>query len=373
MSSDLPDTAGIQSWSSDRPTPLKRFAHSQLVAAILVCGTIAAFLLDVLTPRGFADAVGYPVLLTLCLWLRGRYVILMYAALATVLTIAGGFLSAGGGISIEGTAINRAFGLAALWATAVILMQRARLETRLRRSERAALAASQAKSSFLANMSHELRTPLNVIIGFADLIARQSAGPIAQAKYVDYASTIQKSGEHLLSMVNDVLDLSKIEADKYRIEEAEVGLSDAAIEAIRLVAKVAEDAGLTIDNQVDGALPRILGDRRAIRQILLNLLSNAIKFTPAGGRITVAAGLSDEGAWLSVSDTGIGIARQDLDRLGVPFLRVGQVKSETGAGLGLALCRRLAEFHGGRIEIESERGRGTTVRLVVPKSRVASR
>ncbi|HEX9462350.1 MAG TPA: HAMP domain-containing sensor histidine kinase [Alphaproteobacteria bacterium] len=374
MNSDVSETAReSQGWAREHAERPASPRGTQIIAAVLVCGTVASFALDSLTPRGVGDGIGYPILLTLCLWFRGRHIIFTYAAIATVLTVIAGFLATPG-VSVEATVLNRAYIIAVVWTMAAILAQRMRLDQRLRESEREAHAASQAKSNFLANMSHELRTPLTAIIGFADLIGRESAGPVGQRKYLEYAGTIQKSGAHLLSMVDDVLDLSKIEANKYRLDEGEVSLSHAAAEATRLVAVAARSAGLTIEDQVAPELPHLRGDRRAVRQLLLNLLSNAIKFTPNGGRISIGAGTSDEGLWLTVADSGIGIAKEHLAKLGAPFVRfsAGPGHSDGGTGLGLALCRRLAELHDGRLEVESEPGRGTTARVVFPKARIVA-
>ena len=230
-------------------------------------------------------------------------------------------------------------------------------------------AANVAKSSFLANMSHELRTPLNAIMGFSDVMRREMLGPIGSPRYLEYATDIHASGAHLLALINDVLDMSKIEAGKYVINPEPLDGADVMQGCVRLVRVRAAEADVALAVQADGRLP-LFADARALRQILLNLLSNAIKFTPAGGHVALSAGRDGEGITFRVSDTGVGIPAHALSRLGRRFERVhdSMTRNSEGAGLGLALSRALAELHGGHLTVDSEAGCGTTVAVWLPLS-----
>jgi two-component system cell cycle sensor histidine kinase PleC len=229
-------------------------------------------------------------------------------------------------------------------------------------------AANQAKSEFLANMSHELRTPLNAINGFSEIMLAEMFGPLGDTRYRDYAQDILNSGQHLLALINDILDMSKIEAGKMSLNLEPVSLDDVAEEAVRLVRTRAEAAGLELTLELP-SLPQIEADYRAVKQVLLNLLSNAVKFTPRGGRVAVRA--EPQGAdhvRVSVQDNGIGIAPDDLERLARPFEQIESqhAKTQQGTGLGLALSKALLEMHGGMLDIISAPGQGTTVTFSLP-------
>ena len=229
-------------------------------------------------------------------------------------------------------------------------------------------AANQAKSEFLANMSHELRTPLNAINGFSEIMLTEMFGPLGDGRYRDYARDILNSGQHLLALINDIMDMSKIEAGKMRLNFEEVAVDDVVHDAVRLIRTRAEAAGLTLSLDLP-ELPLIEADHRAFKQVLLNLLSNAVKFTPRGGDVTVVAErLGDSLVRVSVRDSGIGIAAEDLDRLARPFEQIEsqQAKTHQGTGLGLALSKALVEMHGGAFVIESAPGKGTTVSFRLP-------
>jgi len=233
----------------------------------------------------------------------------------------------------------------------------------------AALGANNAKSEFLANMSHELRTPLNAIIGFSELLR---AG-LGAGRTVEYADLIHRSGHHLLSLINDILDLSKIEAGKFMLNESRLDVPALVEEAASLMSPRAEVAGLTLNAHVPAGLPPIYADVRAVKQMLLNLLSNAIKFTPAGGTVSLRGFLTPSGELcLEVGDTGVGIAAEDMPRAMESFGqgRHDVVHGDRGTGLGLPIVRGLAEAHGGRIELESIVAEGTTVHIVFPAARV---
>ncbi len=231
-------------------------------------------------------------------------------------------------------------------------------------------SANRAKSEFLANMSHELRTPLNAINGFSEMMVGEMFGPLGDARYVDYARDILNSGQHLLALINDVLDMSKIEAGKMNLRFEPVRLDELAEDAVRLIKNRAETAGLQVAIEVP-SLPEGEGDYRALKQVLLNLLSNAVKFTPRGGVITLKAenrrDALGQRVKVSVIDTGIGIAADDLARLARPFEQIESQLSKTqqGTGLGLALSKSLVEMHGGVLEIESQPGHGTVVSFLL--------
>ena len=232
-------------------------------------------------------------------------------------------------------------------------------------------AANQAKSEFLANMSHELRTPLNAINGFSEIMANELFGPLGDAKYKGYAGDILKSGQHLLSLINDILDMAKIEAGKLTLHYEEVSLKEVVDDAARLMRGKIEEAGLKL--AIDAApLPHIEADHRGLKQVILNLISNAVKFTPEGGDIVVSLSqMDDQRVRVAVIDTGIGIAPEDLARLARPFEQVEGQHSKTtqGTGLGLALTKSLIELHGGELVMESEPGKGTTVSFDLPIQR----
>ena len=227
--------------------------------------------------------------------------------------------------------------------------------------------ANAAKSEFLANMSHELRTPLNAINGFSEMMAKEMIGPLGDRRYVEYAQDIHNSGHHLLALINDILDMAKIEAGKHSLHLEQVDLCGVAEEAVRLMRNRADDGGLIVSLDMPD-LPRVEADHRAVKQVILNLLSNSIKFTPRGGQVRIAARAVGEVVQISVMDTGIGISKEDLDRLAQPFQQVEHqhAKTQHGTGLGLALSKSLVELHEGRFDMASEPGRGTTVSFTLP-------
>jgi two-component system cell cycle sensor histidine kinase PleC len=227
--------------------------------------------------------------------------------------------------------------------------------------------ANQAKSKFLANMSHELRTPLNAIIGFSEIMESAMFGPLGAEKYHEYCNDIRGSGQYLLEVINDILDMSKIEAGRIRLEFEELALDPLLGEAMRVVSARAHEKRLALAARISPDL-HLRADRRAIKQIALNLLSNAVKFTPAGGRVTVRGRACERCIVLAIADTGIGIARDALARLGRPFEQVESqlTKSHQGSGLGLAISKSLVELHGGRMRIRSTPGKGTVVMVRLP-------
>ena len=252
-------------------------------------------------------------------------------------------------------------------------IQLTRLANRAAEQQQTAEAASVAKSQFLANISHELRTPLNAILGFSEIMKSEMFGPLGSPQYCGYAADIHDSGSHLLTVINDILDLSKIEAGKFELNEEDCDIARLVRDSVRFVAERADSAGLGLQQRLAPALPAVRADGRLIKQILLNLLSNAIKFSPAGGMVTVAAEVDREtGLSLTVADTGIGIAADQLERVLQPFTQVENTLTRThaGTGLGLPLCKSLIELHGGRLVLESAVGRGTAVTITLPKERI---
>ena len=233
--------------------------------------------------------------------------------------------------------------------------------------DRAERAAS-SKSAFLANMSHELRTPLNAINGFSEILTSELYGPLGDARYKEYANDILMSGQHLLDMINDILDMAKIEAGKMSVDLQPIDPIDPVDAAIRMMRRRAEDEGIRLLFDPEDGLPEIEGDHRAIRQMMLNLISNAIKFTDKGGRVAVTIRKRENMLRFAVTDTGIGIAEEDLPRLGQPFEQVGDTSNRgyEGTGLGLSLTKSFAEMHGGKMSIASQPGRGTMVAFYLP-------
>jgi len=249
---------------------------------------------------------------------------------------------------------------------AVIAIENARLFNELAVANRQLEAASQHKSEFLANMSHELRTPLNAIIGFSEVLSERMFGDLNE-KQDEYLKDIHASGQHLLSLINDILDLSKIEAGRMELELTDFHLPATLDNALTLVRERAGRHGVALHAAIDDRIEYVRADERKIKQVLLNLLSNAIKFTPEGGRIDVEAKPIDGSIEVSVSDTGVGIAPEDQEAVFEEFRQVGTAdKKVEGTGLGLALSRKFIELHGGRIWVESQLGQGSTFAFTVP-------
>ncbi len=240
-------------------------------------------------------------------------------------------------------------------------------------ARRRAEAANIAKSRFLATMSHELRTPLNAILGFSEVMEHEVMGPMQNKNYKEYAGNIHSSGKHLLHLINEILDLSRIEAGRYELHEEPVRLADIAEDCYRLLKLRAESKGLEIVLEFEDRLPQIWVDERAMRQICLNLLSNALKFTPKGGRITVRVATSEEGGQLlSVKDTGPGIPKEEIPKVLQAFGQgsLAHQTAEGGTGLGLPIVQNLVELHDGQFHLLSELRKGTEAVILLPRKRV---
>jgi two-component system cell cycle sensor histidine kinase PleC len=228
-------------------------------------------------------------------------------------------------------------------------------------------AANRAKSEFLANISHELRTPLNAIIGFSEMMSQRMFGEIGHQKYLEYAGDILQSGRYLLDVINDILDMSKIEAGRMSLSFEKFNAADIIEESLKVVRQAAAERNLTLA-ALDNLSVEMTGDRRALKQVLINLLSNAVKFTPVGGQVSIRAYHYRGAVRMSITDTGIGIPKHEISKLGRPFEQVENqlTKGHKGTGLGLAISRSIIELHGGRLEIKSRVGEGTTVTCILP-------
>ena len=255
---------------------------------------------------------------------------------------------------------------------AVIAIENVRLFTELKpdkeleQKSRQLEVASQHKSEFLANMSHELRTPLNAVIGFSEVLSDRMFGELNE-KQEEYLKDIYASGQHLLSLINDILDLSKVEAGRMELELAAFDLPTAIDNALTLVRERAGRRGITLGCEIGERVGMIQGDERKVKQVLLNILSNALKFTPEGGRIDVRTALKEGTVEISVTDTGVGIAPEDQEAIFEEFRQVGTSdKKVEGTGLGLALSRKFIELHGGRIWVQSQEGVGSTFTFTIP-------
>jgi two-component system, cell cycle sensor histidine kinase PleC len=254
----------------------------------------------------------------------------------------------------------------ALLADAV-LRQRAREAEHVARVETE--LASKVKSEFIANMSHELRTPLNTVIGFAKLIGESRRRQLTSDQIVEYADLIRDAATHLLTVINDILDISKMQSGKYTLDAREIDLKEIVEVVVASFARNAADLGVSIESNVDPAVPTVRGDPSKLRQVFNNLISNAVKFTPPGGSVSVSAGgLTDGGAAITIRDTGVGMTKDEIALALTPFSQVDASHSRwrEGAGLGLPIAKALVQLHGGKLEVRSAKSLGTEVAVTLP-------
>jgi cell cycle sensor histidine kinase DivJ len=263
---------------------------------------------------------------------------------------------------------------AALVATTRDVSDRKAQEFDLREAREQAETANQAKSRFLATMSHELRTPLNAIIGFSQLLEREDKTPGADERRRDYARVINQSGEHLLEVLNSILDMSKIEAGKVSLSLETFDIAPLVTSCVEIMSHQATERGIGLRAELPDFLPLLTADRAGCRQMIINLVSNALKFTGPGGQVVVGASIEGENLILSVRDNGIGIPADVLPRLGTPFVQGYSAydRRHEGSGLGLSVVKGLAALHGGALTLESELGKGTIARVALPLTRSAA-
>lgn len=250
--------------------------------------------------------------------------------------------------------------------------RREKLEAELLIAKDKAEVANRTKSAFLANMSHELRTPLNAIIGFSDTMISETFGPLKNVRYHEYLDDINKSGLHLLNVINDILDISKIEVGESTVTDKSIDVSEIIHSSVQLVKQKVAERKLTLTIEVGKEPVNLRADEQKLKQIVINLLSNSIKFTPEGGKITIQCGEHPFGYEIRVVDNGIGIAPDKIETALTPFQQIdgALARKYEGTGLGLPLCNSLTELHGGQFELRSELGKGTTASIQLPKERL---
>jgi PAS domain S-box-containing protein len=260
----------------------------------------------------------------------------------------------------------------ALFGICQDVTEQRRLKAKLQEARDAAQAADRAKSTFLACMSHELRTPLNAIIGFSDLLQTEMFGPLGSDQYLEYAADINRSGHHLLELVNDLLDMARVEAGMVDLQEETVDVEILIREAVNLARGSVPGTTHRYGVHLPDAAPLLMADRRRMKQVLINLIGNAVKFTPSGGRIRIAAGWDEQHMSIAITDTGIGIPAEKIGDLGQPFSQIESTASRRyqGSGMGLFITKALVERHGGDLAIESRLGEGTTVTIRLPADRL---
>jgi signal transduction histidine kinase len=334
--------------------------------AAIVLATAMVFVMDVSVRLGITGWLPYFLVLFLTARLRFSGSTTIAAVVIVVLIGLAHFLKPEG--DHEASMINRTLGILLVVIAAVFIESYKGYQREIERAYAEAHEANRAKSAFVAMVSHELRTPLTAILGFSDLIRSQAFGPVGVPRYAEYAQDIHTSGTHLLDLINNILDISKMEAGRLEIDPEWVDVKPMLESAVRVIQDRALKQAQRVTFEVPEPALTVWADRRALNQILLNLLSNAQKFTPDGGSIAVAAAARSEGVEISISDTGIGIPAEHIERVIRPFERVDNSYSRStgGTGLGLPLIKGLMDLHGGTMAIDSEPGCGTQVQLTFP-------
>jgi signal transduction histidine kinase len=342
-------------------------------AAMALC--LAGIVMLLLRERPFPMRA--PMVVALSLFLESSAVFLLTGAWTHVwwaahLLLAGGFLVLAHGI-LRVYLGTRSFATMFSEDEMLARLSQARdVERTLRAARDAAEMANRAKTEFLASMSHELRTPLNAVIGFAETMKLEIHGPLGSPKYLDYADSIGRSGAHLLALINDILDVSRVEEGHVELMEEEVDLEAVVADCLTLVRARAHDANVHLETVPAPDPPCLWADGRRMKQVLLNLVGNAVKFTPEGGRVRVSWFVDASGVVVRVSDTGIGIEPRDLEKVMTPFGQAdsGLARKYEGSGLGLPLAKAMVELHGGVLLLQSTPGRGTTVTVTLPLERL---
>ncbi len=261
-----------------------------------------------------------------------------------------------------------------IWSSIENITESLRAEEMIIVSKEEAELANRAKSEFLANMSHELRTPLNAIIGFSEMLKYETYGSLGDAKNREALNSINEAGTHLMEIIGDILDISKIEAGEATVEDTEVDIEKAINSCIAMLKERLLNSNINVNINIQDSLPAVIADVRQVKQIIINLLSNAVKFTPPHGQVTINANLKDDACIeIIVNDTGIGVAADDISKILLPFGQVGEsfIRDQGGTGLGLPICNSLIQLHGGNLKIESEVGKGTSVTITFPSNRTA--
>ncbi|MEA1937903.1 MAG: HAMP domain-containing sensor histidine kinase, partial [Pseudomonadota bacterium] len=259
-----------------------------------------------------------------------------------------------------------------VFKSTAIEADRLQREMSLHKSRDKANASGVARTQFLAAMSHELRTPLNAVIGFSDVMSKEMFGNIGNERYKDYAEQIHTSGQHLLSLVEDILDVSQFDLKAAKLDQSEFDPAQVLSESLRMIEQQAEKNNITIVSEIPTDLPAFIADRRRIKQVVVNLLTNAVKYNRPGGSVGLFASVNNDGLRLRITDTGIGMKRDELKKICEPFVQVAPTHTRTrdGVGLGLYLCRQMIDMHNGKLEIESEPGVGTSVTVTFPITRL---
>ncbi len=352
--------------------PIQTFFPPYLRIGGLVLGTIVIFGIDLLTKRGITAWLPYYLVLLASVWVPSRRFLLGLTAGMVVLIVTAHFFKPDG--DHYASTLNRSFGIATLVAMSLFLDQYRQAREEAHRACEEARMANQAKTNFISMVSHELRSPLTGVLGFSEFILSEPLGPIGEKKYLEYIKDIHDSGAHLLDLINNILDIAKMEAGRMEIEPEWLEAKPLMVTVGRLLQEQASRHHHTISIILPGHESiRLWADRRAVSQSLINLLSNAIKFTPKGGLLTLSArNTQNGGVELVVADTGVGIPARHLDRVVRPFERLDNTyhrSNNSGTGLGLPLVKGLMDLHGGSLRIDSREDVGTTIFLYFPPPR----